>query len=435
MDASSKWIAVAAVVIIVVAAVGAYALLGNKDSGKEDTSTIGLLQVYGNANADESIDSEDLDLIQKIIDKNSDSDTSNDIDWKTLYPFADADRNGKVDADDIALVKKIINRESCEISYIDGLDRERSIAFPVERFVIVGSMVHPVINALGAADKAVGKSGKASSLDPILNAPTLDLPQIGEKAYTIDLELLSNVGQVDAVFTLYASTYDNVEKTLDGTGIPCVRINSEAMDKTVQAYLLIGLLTDTIEKSHKIVDFYDKYLNEISKKVSSISEKKTGLAAYSYSICGVNYYPTQNMVSAGVTNLSDFEKDTEPIKDNNEWALVDKYQGDYIFEFTSWGMEWTDEDDAAKTYDYYGKYFTAFDAYKEGNYVAINKDLSDIVRVAFIAAYVYPEVFGEDYGYEVLEEQLELFYPYIENFDVHKDGKWVITYADAHPSA
>lgn len=427
MDVSSKLIAVAAVVIIVVAAVGAYALIGNNDSKKEDTSTMGLLQVYGNANADESIDSEDLDLIQEIIDKN--------LDWQTLYPYADADRSGTVDAADIALVKKIINRESCEISYIDGRDKECTVGFPVERFVIAGSMVHPVINALGATEKAVGKTGKASSLDSVLNAPSIDLPQVGEKAYTISTELLSNVGQVDAVFTLYSTTYDNIETTLEGTGISVVRINSEAMNKTVQAYLLIGLLTDTIEKSHKIVDFYDKYINEIEKKVATISDKKTGFASYSYNMCGMNYYPTQNMISAGITNLSDFTDNTQSVKENNEWALVDKYQGDYIFQITEWGMSWSDEDSLADEYDYYGKYFTAFDAYKAGNYVVINKTLSDVVRVAFIAAYAYPEVFGEDYGYEVLEEQLELFYPYIENFDVYKDGKWIITYDEAHPSA
>ncbi len=427
MDIPSKWIAVAAVVIIVVAAVGAYALLGNKDSKSGDTPTMGLLQVYGNANADESIDSKDVDLIQKIIDKK--------LDWKTEYPFADADRNGTVDDKDIALVKKIINRQSCEISYIDGRDKECTVGFPVERFIIGGSMIHPVINALEVSGKAVGKTGKASSLDPILNAPTRDLYEVSAKAYTIDTELLSKVGQVDAVITMYSDTYDSIETALAGTGIPVVRINAEAMDKTVQAYLLVGLLTDAIEKSHKIVDFYDKYANAISKKVASISDKKTGFAAYTYSMCGTGYYLTENIEDAGLTNLSDFTDNTKKLKDNNEWALVPKYQGDYIIEFRGMGMDWSDTDDATATYDYYGKYFTGFDAYKEGHYAVVNKDMADIARVAFIAAYIYPEVFGEDYGYDVLDEQVKLFYPYIKNYDVHKDGKWMITYAEAHPPA
>ncbi len=427
MDVSSKWIAVAAVVIIVVAAVGAYALIGNNDSKKEDVPTMGLLQVYGNANADKSIDSKDLDLIQEIIDKK--------LDWKTLYPYADADRNGKVDAADIALVKKIINRESCEISYIDGRDKECTVGFPVERFVIAGTMVHPVINALGAYDKAIAKTGKASSLDSLLNAPTINLTEVSQKATSIDTELLSKLGQVDAVFTLYSSVYDGIDEALAGTGIPAVRINSEAMDKTVQAYLLVGLLVDKIDRSHKIVDFYDKYANEISKKVASISEKKTAFACQTYSMMGVNHYLTQNITAAGLKNLSDFTDSSKSLKDNNEWALVDKYQGDYIFQFNELKYQWTEDKSATTEYDKYGKYFSGFDAYKEGNFVLINKSLSDIARVAFIAAFVYPEVFGEDYGYDVLEEQMKLFYPYVENFDVHKDGKWVITYDEAHPSA
>ncbi len=427
MDATSKWIAVAAVVIIVVAAVGAYAFIDKKDSGGKTPTTMGLLQVYGNANADKSIDSEDVNLIQEIIDK--------DLDWKTLYPFADADRNNKVDADDIALVQKIINRESCEISYIDGRDIECKVGFPVDRFVIAGTMVHPVINALGATDKAVGKTGKASSLDPVLNAPSINLFEVSAKAYSIDPELLSKVGQVDAVFTLYSSTYDEIDEGLAGTGIPSVRINSEAMDKTVQAYLLIGLLTGTVEKSHKIVDFYDKYSNDIASKVASISVKKTAFACQTYSMCGVSYYLTQNIIAAGLTNLSDFTENTKKLNEDNEWALVDKYQGDYIIQFNEMNYSWTDEDSATAEYDKHGKYYTAFDAYKAGNYILINKSLSDIVRVAFVASVIYPEVFGEDYGYNILKEQIDLFYPYMENYDVYKDGKWVITYDEAHPSS
>ena len=434
MDVSSKLIAIAAVVIVVVAAIGAFALMNNDDA-EEDAPSMGLLQVYGNANSDKSIDDDDLDTIQMIIDKNGDSDESNDIDWKTEYPFADADRNGKVDSADIELVKKIIGRESCEISYIDGRDVECTVSFPVERFVIAGTMVHPVINALGADGKAVGMTGKTKNLDPVLDAPSFDLPQMGSKAYTIDAELLSKAGKVDAVFTLYSSTYNEIDEGLKGTGIPSVRINSESMDKTVQAYLLVGLLTDTVEKSHAIVDFYDKYMNEISKKVESIADKKTGFAAYSYSMCGENYYMTKNIVDAGIKNLSDFSDNTKKLKDNNEWALIDKYQGDYIIEFSGWNLRWTADQNVTEEYDYYGKYFTGFDAYKEGNYVVVNKTMNDIARVAFIAAYVYPEVFGEDYGYQVYEELIQLFYPYVENFDVRTDGKWIITYDEAHPSA
>lgn len=425
MAVSSKLIAVAAVIVIVAAAIGAVALMGDDDE-KGRTPTSGLLQVYGNANGDDTIDSSDLDLIQKIIDDG--------MDWKTAYPFADANKDGRVDSQDKALVQKMIDRESCTVHYIDGREKECEVGFPVERLVIAGTMIHPVINALGADDKAVGMTGKTKNLDPVLDAPSFDLPQVGPNAYTIDAESLSKVGQVDAVFTLYSAVYNDVDDGLAGTGIPSVRINPENTDFTIKAYLLVGFLTDTLDKAHKIVAFYDKYLNEISQKTATITDKKTGLAAYSYSLCGTDHYMTANMEAAGLIGLADFTG-TKKIKDNNEWALVDRYQGDYIFQFTGWETRWTADQDVSEEYDYYGKYFAPFDAYKEGNYVLVNKTMNDIARVAFIASYVYPEVFGEDYGYQVYGELIDLFFPYVDDFDVHTDGKWIITYDEAHPSS
>lgn len=428
MAVSTKILAVVVIAVLVVAGVGLYFVLNDDDDDDKEAATTGRLQVYGNADNNDVIDDEDLNAIDNFKES-----------WdKEKYPYADANRDGVIDDKDKEIIQKLINREPCDVTYIDGTGEEKTCSFPIDRFVIAGTMVHPVINALGISDHAVGKTGKSSSLDPVLDAPTYNLPQAGPKAYSVDLEQISKLGKVDAVFTLYSSTYDKVETALEGSGISCVRINPESTDYSLKAYLLVGFLTNAMDRSKIIVDFYDKWNEDIADKVASISDadRKTGFAAYTYSMCGTDYYLTENLVAAGVTNLSDFnDQNTKRLKDNNEWALVDKYQGDYIFQFSGWGMRWDENTSATDEYDYYGKYFTGFDAYKEHNYYTINKTVNDIGRVAFIASIVYPEVFGEDYGYQVYGELIETFYPYVTDFDVHHDGKWVISYDDAHPSS
>lgn len=422
---SPKLIAVVAVVVIAAAAVGAVALMGD-DNNDSRTPTSGLLQVYGNANQDDTIDSSDLDLIQRIID--------DDMEWSTEHPFADANGDGKVDSQDKALVQRMIDREPCTIRYVDGRGMECEVAFPLERIVLAGTMVHPVVNALGADDKAVGMTGPVSKLNPLIDTPSFDLPQVGSDAATIDAESLSKVGQVDAVITLSTSVYDSIEEALKGTGIPTVRINPDDTASSIKAHLLIGFLTDTLERAHVIVAFYDRCLADITERLPPVEDRSTGFAAYGYNMCGKDYNRTRNVEAAGIVNLSDFPENVKKLKDNNEWALVEKYQGDYIIQLGE-NLNQRAGQELKTLYDTYGIYFSAFDAYKEGNYVVVNKTIDDVARVAFIAAYVYPEIFGEDYGYEVYQELVETFFPYVEDFDVHTDGTWIITYDDAYPSS
>lgn len=107
---NSKVIAIAVVAVLVVAGVGVgiYVANNNKDSGTKAVKGTSV-EVYGNANNDYYINDSDKDKINEIIKKNSDSDTSNDIDWKKDFPFADADANGTVDDADVVQVNKILN--------------------------------------------------------------------------------------------------------------------------------------------------------------------------------------------------------------------------------------------------------------------------------------------------------------------------------------
>ncbi|MGN0098962.1 MAG: hypothetical protein ACI38Y_06525, partial [Candidatus Methanomethylophilaceae archaeon] len=328
MADTTKLLAIAVVAIIAIGGVGAFLLLnGGDDEVAKDIT--GRLQVYGNADNDDHIDSDDL----KAFDNMRES-------WdKEKYPYADANRNGVLDDGDREIIQKLVDGKTCDVYYVNGKGEVAQITYPVKTVGIAGTMVHPVINSLGASDMAMAKCGKSTSLDPVLDAPTYDLPSIGPKAYEIDKELLGNYN-IDAVVTLYSTTYDDVEKALVGTPVQCIRINPESSDMSLNTYLLMGFLLQKTDRADAIVSFYDKYNKIIEDKVSAIEDKKTTLTMYSYSMCGTDYYMTKNTVAAGTINLSDFnDSNTKSLKDDmGAWAAVPKYQADYIIQYEGWGV-------------------------------------------------------------------------------------------------
>ena len=409
MANTTKIAAVAIVALLVVGGVAAFLFLG--DDGEGEKNTMGRLQVYGNVDNDDHIDSDDLKAFDAMTES-WDSDAN---------PYADANRDGTLDSEDKAIIQKLINKEPCTVYYINGLGDVAKADYPIKRIGIAGTMVHPVINALDAGNLAFGKTGSSSNLDPVLDAPTYDLPQIGPKAYTIDKEEVSKYN-FDAIVTLYSSTYDDVETDLEGMPIDCIRINPESSDLSLNTYLLMGFLLDRTERADAIVAFYDKYNEILAQKVSALRSQKTSLTMYSYGMCATDYYMTKNTVAAGTINLSDFTaeenggKNTRSLKDDNgAWAAVEKYQADYIIQYTGWGVRWDTSTDLSDEFTYYGKYFEKMEAYPE-NYIVINKTMPDIARSAFVAGLIYDQI-GLDFAYDLYEELIETFYPYIEDYD------------------
>ncbi len=426
---STKILAVVIVAIIAIAGVAAFLMLSGNGGDKEDTSwqkdITGRLEVFGNANNDDHIDDNDLKAIDSFIKNNA---------WdKNKYPFADANGDGKITSDDRSMVEKMISKESVDVRYINGNGDVKTAHFPVTGLVVGGTAVHPVINAVGAYDKAVALTGKASNVDPVLNAPTSKLPSVGSKAYSIDIDELSKY-KANAVFTLNTSVYDGIEDALKNIpGISCIRINPDDSDKSTQTFLLVGFLTGHSDRADKIVAFYDKYNKVIADNVVKIGTKKTTLTMYTSSMCGTDYYLTKNTVAAGARNLSDFnDANTKKIKDNPEWAADEKYQAEYIIEFSGFDMIWKPTlSELQEEFEYYGQYFTLMKAYPE-KYVVINKDMPDIARTAYVAQVLYPGVFGSAFGDNLYKELVKTFYPYIDSFDPAKDTTVVVDYNTAY---
>jgi iron complex transport system substrate-binding protein len=104
------------------------------------------LDIYGNANEDDTIDMRDFTYTARIILGLEDETT-----------LADADYGGDVNVGDMTQIGLIILGRENELTLVDSADRIVTVNKPVERVVVDMPAAVEAIKALGAADKVVGR--------------------------------------------------------------------------------------------------------------------------------------------------------------------------------------------------------------------------------------------------------------------------------------
>ena len=118
-------------------------LLAFGSAGASDYS----LEIFGNANMDETIDERDITYVEGII-KGTNAATN----------LSDANYDGKVDENDINRIELIIAGEEKEITLIDSAYRIITVEEPIKKIVVMNNEAAEIIRAFGIEDKIVGVS-------------------------------------------------------------------------------------------------------------------------------------------------------------------------------------------------------------------------------------------------------------------------------------
>lgn len=228
------------------------------------------LDIFGNANMDDTIDELDIEYVQGIIDGTND-DTE----------LADANCDGAVDEEDIALIGQIIAGTEDELFLIDASNRVVRLEMPVERIVSY-SMTESISTccALGVADRIVGipdymAGDKMKDFDVIfMSHPELaELQTVGNPYYsTPNLEIIASL-EPDLIFVTYADA-DSVQKS---TGIPTVSYPSS--DETALALKgfkwtkMMGYILGRVERADELSTYLNGKMNEVSSITADLSDE------------------------------------------------------------------------------------------------------------------------------------------------------------------
>ena len=226
-----------------------------------------VLDIYGNANEDDTIDMRDFTYTARIILWSED---------ETV--LADANFDGEVNVLDMTQIGLIILGRESELTVIDAADRTVTINMPIERTLAAGTTFQNVrtICALGAADKIVGLCDYFYKIEyedyfVVLREAypeLLELPSIGD-SYTPSIEAIASL-EPDLVIASSSDLADTIQET---TGIPTIYADyTSALALEFEYYRFMGYVLGEQERADELISYLNEKIAEVSEVTSDIPD-------------------------------------------------------------------------------------------------------------------------------------------------------------------
>ena len=250
-----------------------------------------VLDIYGNANLDDTIDMRDLTFAVRIF-----------LGMEERTDLADAYFDGEINALDFTQIGLIILGRESELTVIDSADRTVTINMPIER-IASSSMPQDIrtIIALGAADKIVGVpdaiTGDDADYYPAIYMayPELtELPIAGSPYYGGPyLEVIASL-EPDLVLVSYADA-DAVQEAL---GVPTIAApSSDTVALALKGFKwlkMMGYIIGEQGRAEELSSYFHDKLDEVRDVTSGIPETekpKVYLAFWTGGMETITYTP------------------------------------------------------------------------------------------------------------------------------------------------
>ncbi len=239
----------------------------NPETQQPDTSADMqlTLEVYGNADMDDKIDSDDVTYLQDIIAGNAEE-----------TQFADANHDGVVNQTDVDQVNAILNSQATYITLLDGNGELLTVSLPVERIVVEYLSSAELVRILDLQDSVVGIDYAVDQLRSFYFPYNNDIECIGQM-YTPDYEAVLNVDP-DVVLTFSKSTEEKTEK-LPGVdivylGLYYPNVTCPEDSSFVQGILKAGYIFDRVTEAREYVTWILNLTDTLSSVTGSLAESE-----------------------------------------------------------------------------------------------------------------------------------------------------------------
>jgi len=430
---NNKFVAVIVVVSLIAISAGAIFMINN-DSISSTEGATGRLWVYGNANNDDYLNESDVRSIQDIIDGKTE--------WnKEKNPYADTNNDGVIDHTDIELLNKILNKESCIVYYTQywgGVYSTSYIHYPVTGGL--GCQYYQAANMttlLGIWDRVTATESVVTSSYVNKYPGVQSLYKLGALS-TMDAETVMASG-ISALIAYINNdgTGQQIQKDLRAAGsdIDVIALPIQGYD-CLDAVITMGVLLGCEEASHKYIEYCNKVTNYLSSKLSKLNnsqlaqyyiiyaptdpgnlriqseDKNTGRVTGDLGF--VKLIPGVNLMPYGESSWYSYRSAEWFITDNPEYILVS---------MSSTTSDITATEAQAK-FNSNAQIFKGTDAYNNKNVYGFSFGMmstySGCASLILLAHLLYPNLINEDYGWSILQEWYDEFT--LENVDVHSVG-------------
>ena len=322
---NNKVIAIVAVAILVVAGIAVVILMTNNNGGGDGPkATLShRLTVIGNAFSDDTIDENDVKVIQAVIDgKNSITVAGNVIDLtdEDVRAYCDADNNSKIDSADIDFVRELIDGKAKLAYYVNANNEVKSANLPINNIVVMFRRIGTTIAMLGASEMVVGYENNLRSGGSygFLNFPGQAVGSQSDPDDELIITMNKNYASTGGVTVIADATGSDPNMENDLRGIDVIRLPVTELGKSENGVVTLGYLLSFSEKNGgKVQEALDKWISwndSVKDKVDAAlaklsGDKKTCLVglyyngSYNCRVKGVSEFEYTEM--CGANNIAD----------------------------------------------------------------------------------------------------------------------------------
>jgi len=218
------------------------------------------LEIFGNANEDDTINMQDVTYTELII-----------LEYRDETELADAKYDGKINMQDVTQIELVILGKEKELTLIDSADRRVTVNKPVERVVAFNHGMFVTMRSIKATDKVVGVCQNLVRHYGAL-FPDLDrYPKVGSFS-SPDYEAVLNLHPEVVVLWGYdEEILEKFKQICPGITIICFDCDNPAyyMDEVRKS----GYILDKREEACEFIGFYEQYMNIIAESVDELSDE------------------------------------------------------------------------------------------------------------------------------------------------------------------
>jgi len=286
-----------------------------------------ILEIYGNANEDDTIDMRDFTYTARIILLYEDETT-----------FADADYGGDVNMGDMTQIGLIILGRESELTVIDAVDRTVTLNMPIESIVVTDDNQAEFIRLLEAEEKVVGIEGSMPDRGyfPVMS----DNPDIGNQWRGLNYELIAELNpDVVIMLGLPFVPVDPVTSKLDEIGVKAVCIDPIDIDKRANTIMLLGYIFGKEGRAGEYLEWRADKLDIIRERLKDMDEEdkpKTIAKDTDFrGVLGNRFVMCKTIEMAGLRNIADFpgQQEVDPawiLEKNPEVFLLGDWKSEYV---------------------------------------------------------------------------------------------------------
>jgi iron complex transport system substrate-binding protein len=222
------------------------------------------LDIFGNANMDETIDADDIIYLQGIIN-NTNKETE----------LADANYDGKIDQQDVSAVEEIILGVETKLVLLDSAGKVVLIKTPVKRIIPVNRNAAEALRTIRTSDEIVAVSDSALNdksyfpeFQQVVSVGSGKMPDF-EKILTQDPDLVVYYG------TQWTGDYETINDTLKKANpdISVIGLDCFKPETYVEDIMKLGYIVGRVKEAEEFTEWYNDKIDEIENAVKDIPDE------------------------------------------------------------------------------------------------------------------------------------------------------------------